>query len=147
MAELPFPNSVVLGTSVKISESQFSGKCIYLTKEPFHNSEPLLDRIDVFHFLRTFDDSNFQFTKSRMRKKKIQSVDFEYEMIISSGNEQLFRIRHEKTGTFFAVQILCNHDSLQFTEATYKLFTRTKSFFIYSNDYVIPIPTRDDPST
>ncbi|WP_281523803.1 hypothetical protein, partial [Turicimonas muris] len=146
MDNLPSPNSVVLGTSFDIIDSQLTGKCIYLTKAPFHNSHPILDGNDVFHFLRTFDDSNFQFSKSRKSYKTIQSVKFTYEMTISSENQELFRIRHEKTATFFAIQILCKHGSMNFKPGTCTLNSRTRSVYIYSNAYVILIPDQNDPS-
>lgn len=133
--------SLLLGTSKKILSSNIltdRNMPIYLVKPPFNNKHPLVDSFSIIAFLSAFDDEFFKFSQTKEKTEVIiDGKMFTNYIEIYRLSTKLFKIRYQKTGNFFAIQIINNHSIIKYREEDVILSKNRRNVLIFDNKPIL----------
>ena len=133
--------SLLLGTSKKILSSNIltdRNVPIYLVKPPFNNKHPLVDSFSIIAFLSAFDDEFFKFSQTKEKTEVIiDGKMFTNYIEIYRLSTKLFKIRYQKTGNFFAIQIINNHSIIKYREEDVILSKNRRNVLIFDNKPIL----------
>lgn len=127
--------SLLLGTSKRIFSTDIlhaKNIPIYLASPPYDNSHPLLDNFTIIAFLSSFDDDLYTFSQTKEKTEvKIDGKTFTNYKEISRLSTKLFKLRYQKSGNNFVIQILNNHQLIKYRDENIKL-KKNIVMFIFS---------------
>ena len=111
---------------------------IYLTKPPFDNKHPLVDNFSIIAFLSAFDDKFFKFSQTKEKTEvKIDGKTFTNYLEIYRLSTKLFKIRYQKAGHYFAIQIINNHSIISYREEDVFLRKNHRKVLIFDNKPIL----------